>query len=261
MHQEITNIVFQGKTIKFLITHPEDVVQRHIAETKSFYEQSILAVVTSLLKPGDLVLDIGANIGNHSIFFAGISSAHVEAFEPFPLAADIMAENLRLNNLEHLVRLHRLAAGATAGEATLYEANGYNMGKTSLVWNRNSDKNHRVRLIRLDDLEFGQPPKLLKIDVEGFEPEVIKGAGNLIMRHQPFILVEALNEKALKDILSPLNTMGYICINAFNGWCPTYLFSHIEKMAAPEAQRVASFFPLQYARLRQQIKILRKTAN
>jgi FkbM family methyltransferase len=132
-----------------------------------------MAFVLHLLRPGEHFADVGANIGSYSILAAGGAGARVTAVEPIPATASNLERNILLNHLSSQVRVCRLG---------LSDVNG------SLKFSLDLDTvNHvlapgeslpgiEVPVIRLDELIGDDVPVLIKIDVEGFEREVLLGA-------------------------------------------------------------------------------------
>lgn len=139
----------------------------------------------SLIKPGDLVFDIGAHVGSRSRTLLQLG-ARVVAVEPQPLFADFLARHLE----KDLVALERVAVGRESGEIDLYissrhptvtsistafvETAGRTAGFSSVEW----DRTLRVPMVTLADLvqRHGRPD-FCKIDVEGAEADILNGVG------------------------------------------------------------------------------------
>jgi FkbM family methyltransferase len=135
------------------------------------HETAEMAFVLHLLRKGDLFADVGANIGSYTIL-ACAAGARCISFEPGP-AADILAANVRLNNLSGRVELRRSAVGAAVGEV------GFTPDEDTLnhvATSADSGKAIVVPLTTLDAALDGKIPAVIKIDVEGFEREVLDGA-------------------------------------------------------------------------------------
>ena len=149
-------------------------------------------VIRRLLDPGDIALDIGANLGFLSLFMAKVVGAHgtVHAFEPNPVLCNILKQTFARNHGSN-IRLHPVALGASTGEMELRVPRN-NLGAASLV-RQTSDlvDAHTVRVVGLDDLvaqESIARASFVKLDVEGFELEVLKGAQKLFSNCRPSIL-------------------------------------------------------------------------
>ena len=149
------------------------------------------------LKPGDLFIDIGANIGSYTILAAGVSGANCISIEPVPQTFDLLYKNISINNLTDKVTALNIGVGAKEGILSFTK----NLDTVNHVILENhhgqEDELIQVSCERLDSLLADkQKPILLKIDVEGFEQEVMNGAQR------------ALNEATLKAIIIELNGSG-----------------------------------------------------
>lgn len=155
------------------------------------YEAELLEYIYSLAVSG-LAVDVGANIGNHTLWFAGPCGLEVDAFEP--RLHDELASNVDLNGFDDRVRVHAVALGARVGSAN-------HVGKGRLEPAHLGPISVRpLDLMRLTDVA------LIKIDVEGMEPAVLRGAERTIHRDRPVIFAETWesNRAAIADILKPL---------------------------------------------------------
>lgn len=126
-----------------------------------------------LLRPDEVVYDLGAHIGGWTIP-AALISKHVEAFEPNIDCVQILNQNLNLNKLTDKVTVHNVGLG----------------GKINSCFNDNNTSDSST----LDEMVWGQaltPPSFIKIDVEGAELEVLRGAQETIQTFRPRIFVEA----------------------------------------------------------------------
>lgn len=131
------------------------------------------------LKPGDVVVDVGANVGTLTCLAAVLvgSAGQVFAIEPHPRIFNYLRTNIPLNRLEN-VHVFNVALGTENGEVTFSNRRGD--VKNSVT---SEKKGIRVPLRRLDQLPLPQTPiQLLKIDVEGYEPLVLQGAAGILNR-------------------------------------------------------------------------------
>ncbi|MEQ1944189.1 FkbM family methyltransferase [Mesorhizobium sp. VNQ89] len=163
-----------------------------------FFEAMELEELRKVVKPGAHVVDVGANTGNHTVFFAGpMKAASVLPFEPLPAAAAALRSAVERNGLAN-VDLCRLGVGVSDGEGrmSLHFSGRGGLGATSLV----PDPNGEISVATLDSMVTG-PVDLLKIDVEGMEMGVLAGSRDLIRRFRPLIFVEIANRNtsALMD--------------------------------------------------------------
>jgi FkbM family methyltransferase len=134
-----------------------------------------MAVWQRRLRPGDLFVDVGANVGTYTILAADLG-ASVVAVEAAPDAAALLRENVALNGFED-VRVVEAAAGASNGLVRFTE------GFDDL--NRiDPDGTAEVEQVTLDSLIGDQQVAGLKVDVEGFELEILKGAARSLEEHR-----------------------------------------------------------------------------
>jgi FkbM family methyltransferase len=138
--------------------------------------------VLDVLRPGDLFVDVGANIGYYTVLAAG-RGANVEAFEPTEQTAAWIERSLRLNGRQ--AEVHRAACGAEPG--VVHFTTGLDISNHIV-----SDGGVEVPLVTLDEELSGAQPELavLKVDAEGHDIEVLRGALQVIERLRPVVLVE-----------------------------------------------------------------------
>jgi FkbM family methyltransferase len=168
----------------------------------------------SFLKPGDLVIDVGANVGSYTKVFSGCVGVEgsVHALEPVPETFGYLSYNMKKLGLKN-VSLHNIAAAAKSGDlrmsiprwqagfSNIYEAQVNESGEVMVQGNR------------LDDLFAGMKPALIKIDVEGFEAEVIRGAETLLRSCHPALLIEVTSAEP-ESLLAEL---GYRRLEGWTG--------------------------------------------
>ncbi|NLF31684.1 MAG: FkbM family methyltransferase [Planctomycetes bacterium] len=173
---------------------PRDFVSRDLYIAGE-YEPPVARVFDALVRPDDVVFDVGANIGFFSLLSArrirsAAGSGQVHAFEASPPIQDLLRRNLALNNADN-VTLHPLAVCDHDGTAQFHTAAGDYLGLSSLrALDGSSTTTHTVRCARPDSLRDLPPPTLLKIDVEGAEMQVLQGARGCIDAGQPWIIFE-----------------------------------------------------------------------
>jgi FkbM family methyltransferase len=129
-----------------------------------------------LLRQGDLFFDVGANVGSYSIIAAKVCGARAVAFEPAPETIGQLRDHLRLNGIEHLVRVEQCAISNHEGTVR------FTSGENAL--NRVSDSGTEVRCRTLDSF-VDEEPLFVKVDVEGHEREVVAGASKFFSRSMP----------------------------------------------------------------------------
>lgn len=145
-------------------------------------------------RPGPVnFFDVGANVGHHTLFMASHADS-VYAFEPLPDLCRLIEEKITLNNLGN-VSLHAVGLGSSAGAFKYFPGLGVNSGMGSFLVHENVDLNSPLELpVEVGDsyFEHKQLPRidLMKVDVEGFEPNVFNGLAKRIAGDRPPILTE-----------------------------------------------------------------------
>jgi FkbM family methyltransferase len=170
------------------------------------YEEELLDALSSLVSRDQVVLDVGANVGNHTIYLGIVCRAVVHAYEPNPRALTYLRRNVALNRLEHRVHVHEKAASDSPGYGTVRNPREreFDMGSAYVE----TTSAGPVRTLRLDDVEHGVV-RLVKIDVEGGEHAVIRGAVETLARYKPVVVAEAWNEAARQATDALLAPLGY----------------------------------------------------
>jgi FkbM family methyltransferase len=158
-------------------------------------EQGTLKVVEKYLKPGGIFVDVGANVGLFSLLAARIvgPSGKVVAIEPAPAAVQALRATVDANGLGGIVTVKAFAAGAEQGLGTLSVAQ--NSTHSSLLPGDTAASTVVATVAPLDDALDGMLPDMVKIDVEGFEANVIEGM-KTIFRANPDVIVIMVFEPA-----------------------------------------------------------------
>jgi FkbM family methyltransferase len=144
--------------------------------------------------PGMFLFDVGASFGIFSLACARLGGKAI-AIDPSRIATKMIAKQLKLNNLNDSVRILESAIGDTDGTIDMLSAGIYSDGYYRYESGRDKRELLRVHVTTIDHLveRFGQPSHL-KIDVEGYEAAVIRGARELLKRSSPLVFIELHNE-------------------------------------------------------------------
>lgn len=204
----------------------EDHITRVVQETATFYEVGLLEDLTRRTRPRDLVIDVGAFIGNHTVYMAGVADLEVISIEPFRGSAEMLANNVSINGLDSLVEIHSVAAGSEDGTGTAEIVDEDNLGMVRIA--RGGGE---VPIRTLDSIVAGRSIKALKIDVEGMELEVLDGATRTIEGSEPLIYVETSDILAERDLMEWMRQHGYRFTREFNE-TPTRLFTRADEVRA-----------------------------
>lgn len=180
------------------IDWPDDAdhIPRRITETGDFYERTLLEDAWDRA-PRGLVVDAGAHIGNHTLWFAGIMGLQVRAFEPSPSSYAALVANVNANALWHLVACHLAALGPATGKGSLRATDG-NSGATRVAFDGAGD----VDVLALDDL--GLDVAVLKVDVEGQGMAVLTGCLATLERCRPLCYVETDGDERIGALFDEL---------------------------------------------------------
>ena len=140
------------------------------------HEFGDMMVPLHFLREGDLFLDIGANIGSYTILASGVCRAATWAFEPDPNTMRNLKRNIALNELGGLVTVHECALGPTQGEVPFTDG----LDCVNKVASAGDTNVRIVRQEQLDTLIGASQPIMIKMDVEGYEEDVLRGAQALL---------------------------------------------------------------------------------
>lgn len=163
---------------------------------------------------GDVVLDVGAYIGTHTVFFAKQvgSSGKVFSFEPQPTSFRMLCTNLTLNAVHH-VSCFQAGVSDSLGQIKLPPVDPYhkgNYGSLSLEGHFQGELGEGITVLTIDSLSLKRCD-LIKVDVEGMESKVIKGAQETIKRFRPILYVENNRVESSSGILQMLQDLNYRC--------------------------------------------------
>jgi FkbM family methyltransferase len=166
-----------------------------------------------LVRPGYTVVEAGANIGSHSLFLARTCApGRLICFEPQPRTAQLLSANLTMNSITN-ASVHAAALGEASGWAfikTLDYSQPHNVGAASLMETNGDYKGPltRVPLSRLDDWEL---PALnfLKLDTEGFEAPILRGAAETVRKHRPILYLENDRGDKQAEVIEAAHSLGY----------------------------------------------------
>ena len=167
------------------------------------YEPEAVALFKSLVKPGDRVIDVGANIGFHSLLFAQLvgPTGRVLSFEPVKYLYDALIASVAENHFHDRIEAYNCAISDRAGTSLIRHAVGTsNFGGAHLADVKRDDGHayDEIETKTLSDFISDQRCNLIKIDAEGAEGRVLQGAVDLLKRDRPLLFVELFNEQLTK---------------------------------------------------------------
>lgn len=166
-------------------------------------------MLAQLVKPGMTVIEAGTNIGAHTVRLArACHPGPLYAFEPQHRVFQVLCANLALNDIGNVLAYPE-ACGEAEGEATIPPINYDMVGNFGGVSLRGSDEaGVKVRVVSIDSLELAACG-LIKIDVEGFEARVLRGARETIARCRPRLYVENDRAPQQAELIELVAGMGY----------------------------------------------------
>jgi FkbM family methyltransferase len=180
-------------------------------------EIPVTLALVDLLRPGDVAVDIGANVGDLTIIMSRLVGPRgcVLALEANSQTAQNTSENLRAYNCFNTYVLNRAAAAKSNQQTVIYLGTGPSDSLIQLPWN--STETLPVSTVSVDDLMDCSrlKPRVIKIDVEGYEPEVLKGARRCISSTLPILLLEQSDGD--DQCIAFLNELGYhiYCLGSY----------------------------------------------
>ncbi|HKB11919.1 MAG TPA: FkbM family methyltransferase [Vicinamibacterales bacterium] len=181
--------------VRLLIDLSDHVIGLNIL--RGGYERDEVRLARCLLKPGDVAIDAGAHIGFFTMHMAAVvgASGRVFAFEPLDANADLLERSIAENGFADRVVFRRSAVGATSGTATLtFALETLNSGGAYLLRDGTAalagNQKRTVPLVALDQIDLRRPVRFVKMDVEGAEPLVVRGASRILREDRPTLLSE-----------------------------------------------------------------------
>ena len=187
------------------------------------YEELQSKIIEEKIEMGNIVVDVGANIGLHTLNMARIvgNTGQVFAFEPDPSNFEILKKNVKINNYKNII-LEQKAVGDKHGRTTLYQSD--HPGKHRIFPQTEQAKSEiQVELTNLDnyfDSDMIDKINFIKIDVEGLEFSVLKGMKNILKNSKKIkILFEFMPENTIEVGFTPIELLNYLTSNDFKLYC------------------------------------------
>ena len=196
-----------------MIYNSKDIWVGRSLETYGEFSESEVQVFRDILKPGDVVLDIGANIGCHTLAFSRLVGPQglILAYEPERLNFHTLCGNIALNNI-HNIHCYQKAVGSYSGFIHVPELDldkTVNFGGLSLTEDYSAGVSYQVPLLKIDDIAL---PKvnLIKMDIEGMEKLALEGLTDTINRLKPILYLEDDREEKSKELVDFVKSMDYV---------------------------------------------------
>lgn len=188
------------------------------------HEPYVSYALGKILRPGDVVVDVGANIGYHSVAIAHCvgPNGHVHCFEPNKDITPLLHRNLTMNGFMDRCSIYELAVSDSTGERSMRMFHN-DIGGSSIVGAPCPSNIKCVKTVGAVSLDFIQDHvDVLKIDAEGSEARILEGASthinnglrSIIIEHNPDYYTEALDDK-----VSALRSAGYVSYSLTQAEC------------------------------------------
>jgi FkbM family methyltransferase len=190
-----TSFIYDNTQVRFLIDDHLDEVQRHIFNG-SFYEEDQLSVHKTLIPRNSRIMDVGANIGNHTVYYGMFCKPEmIISVEPNPRAFNLMQKTLSANNILNIVELLPVALGEAEAFGVLnqMEAEFHNLGGVSIDF-AEAGAEGALPIRTGDSVLAGRSVDFIKIDVESTEMQVLCGLKNTINSCRPIMSIEVMKD-------------------------------------------------------------------
>lgn len=227
---------FRPMRKEFDLDHPDpkDHLAKNWRNEQSFYELALLEFVRLYGPTGGTFFDVGANVGNHTIFLASMVADCVVSVEPCPEALFALRQNIAKNKLSNCLTVD-CAVGDRTGQAALNvrAENSHNLGSTSVQARRDCEEK-TVQTKTLDRIwsDISEATKgalkYIKLDIEGAELPALRGGADILQRYAPHVSAEAASSEELDALCKYLYDFGYVKVGCF-GATPHYYFINPEK--------------------------------
>lgn len=226
--------VVHGKSMRLDLGNA---VERETYYLGRFYEWELECVLREMVREGDTFVDVGANIGMVSLHASSCvgGSGKVLSFEPNPTARARLDEHVRINNITN-VQVFDVALGSAPGRATL-STKAEHTGTGTLRSLDTSMSSYDVRVACLDEF-IDQVPSdrnvFVKIDTEGYDFNVLKGATQLLKRPGVTVFAE-VNHKWLGELGQTAEQMfAYMADQGFSAYYPALEAGLLGRRLSPE---------------------------
>ena len=217
-------------------------ISRFISRHNEPYEGELLKALQEHLKDGGLFIDVGAHVGNHTIAILQNTPAEVISFEPNSEAFKALAGNVLALGLGNRVEINNLAVGEKKSTGELSPIYPDEAGSMSLLSASNGGQ--AVDIVNLDSLlpKLGKrKPTVIKVDTEGYELFVVKGALDLIQKFKPILCLEMSSVEQFDTVVTFMSSLSYVPVSIFNA-TPTLIWLFDENASATDATRVSEVY-------------------
>ncbi|MBX9924590.1 MAG: FkbM family methyltransferase [Rhabdochlamydiaceae bacterium] len=189
----------------FFIDDIQDFIKTLYLKKGNMWERNIAEVLKAYVKEGSIAIDVGGHVGTHTLTLSRLvgPKGAVHVFEPQIKLFPELVINMALNKCSNVIA-HRKALGSESKIACMINSEAANEGMCHIY--EASDMGQKVPMEKLDHLQLNNI-SLIKMDVEGFEEEVLEGAKETITRNKPVMVIEITSD--LERVQSKIRNWGY----------------------------------------------------
>ena len=217
-----SKVFFIQKAKFYLPNYPQDCISSSIVASRTYWDTKALRMIDKYLSDDAVILDIGANVGSHTLYWALERNAKkIYSFEPFNDTFSILSANIELNNLEDRVTAYNVGLSDCECRTRVALFSPINVGGTSFKKDNLGGYEFRA----LDSFEINEHIDLIKIDVEDAEVDVLNGAKETIKKNNPIIVLETYNHKSEVDNI--LHELGYEQVDTIREG-EDYIYKHLD---------------------------------
>lgn len=181
------------------------------------HEFESMAFLLHLLHADDLFVDVGANAGSYTVLAAAVIGSEVIAVEPAPLALAALSQNIELNRIGGRVQVHAVIAAEASG-AVEFVVDQDTVNHVATAADGLAQR-QSITTASLDSMLSGRQPTLIKLDVEGYELSVLRGAVATLQSHSLLAVIVEINgsegryQLPATDLIAVFHEAGFECCN------------------------------------------------
>lgn len=197
----------------FMFLNPTEHIQQQLF-WYGYYEKELGDLLKKIIKPTDVFIDVGANIGYFSLLVAHrFSSAKVISFEPVADLYKKMNDNITLNSIKNIIT-ENTAAGEVSGEREIFVSAPDNLGMSSFHKPENySGYKEKTKVVAIDEWFKSSGLSqidIVKLDIEGSELAALKGMKEILQNFKPFLIIEINPETLSMFNLQPSDIYDFL---------------------------------------------------
>ena len=224
------------KTFTICGVSESDHIFNRILKTDSFYETDLLEYISNVVGENakkNVCIDIGANIGNHSVYLGSYVASRLISVEANPKVLPILRRNLESNIDNYVIYDCALGAAEGKGIVSMPEGSGNNIGMAMVEFIDAADQSTDAVPVRtldhvIDEYKVNNPGdfniSVIKIDVEGSEVAVLSGADKTLSQYHPDLFIEAADKDFRQEIEDIILPYGYKRISR---WAVTPVYHYV----------------------------------